>query len=79
MEKKRNAVLEAPYMLANSVNIVVSPHDLWLKFVMEQPSESGESAQVEVARIVMPIRMLEPLIAKLQGLAAGSKGGRRAD
>lgn len=63
----------SPYRLANSVNMLVGPHDLWLKFAMVQPKDDGESEVVEVARIVLPIRLLEPLVAELQGLA--QKGG----
>lgn len=66
------------YKLANTVNMLVSPHDLWLKFAMEQPTDDGESELVEVARIVLPIRMLEPLIAKLQGLVQERTGASDA-
>lgn len=71
METTTTDTTEAPYSLANSVKMVASPHDLWLRFGMEQPTDAVDgSAFVEVARIVMPIRMLQPLIEKLQGLAA---------
>ncbi|GEM_PF-4283844 len=66
---------QAVYTFANAVGVVVSPHDLWLRFSVEQPSLDPESVSetIEVARIVLPVRMLGPLIQTLQGLVGPQK------
>jgi hypothetical protein len=79
MEPITEKAAEPAYTFANSVNLIISPHDLWLRFSIEQPSDGADSQAIEVARIVMPVRLLEPLIEKLQGLAADRKASGDAD